>query len=382
MPAAFRPLVGRILIVDDEPSILDVCRRFLTGRGFDVDVLQDGRKAFDRILALSGGYDMVLTDVRMPGMDGLELNSHLKRRFPKIDVIVLTGAPELEGAVAALKAGAYDYLTKPVDLDVLATCVNRCWEKRQIADALNAEKSLRAELEAAYRELRRAEGVKEAILARVGHELRTPLTVVRGMLSVARLETDPKRHGDRLDSIEAAAHRLGAVINDLLLFAELARGEVALRKAPVDIGALARSAAELCAGVCREKALTVELDLPSAGPILEGDPDQLLTAFKHLVLNAALFNRPQGIVRVRCAEEAGMAHVWVSDAGEGIDPAVLPKIFEDFWQAADFMTRKVGGLGLGLAIVKGIVEAHRGSITVESSSAGSTFHVFLPMKAV
>jgi DNA-binding NtrC family response regulator len=83
-----------------------------------------------------GAYDILLTDCRMPKLDGPELVHRLKRTYPKIDVIMMTGFPELETAVDILKQGAYDYLLKPIDIDALSACLNRCWEKRSIEAAL------------------------------------------------------------------------------------------------------------------------------------------------------------------------------------------------------------------------------------------------------
>lgn len=136
----------RILIADDEPSILEICLRVTTELGFSVDIANDGAAAFSKVMQQEGRYEMVITDSKMPNMDGPELIHRIKRVYPKIDVIMMTGFPELEIAVEILKQGAYDYLLKPIDIDVLAACVNRCWEKRRIQGALTETDKVVAEL--------------------------------------------------------------------------------------------------------------------------------------------------------------------------------------------------------------------------------------------
>ena len=374
--------VPRILIADDGRALLEVCRRVVAGLGFEVDTAEDGKKAFEKVQAADGAYEIVVTDVKMPGLDGLEVAARVHKRYPKIDVIQMTGAPDLSSAVEALKAGAYDYLVKPIDIDVLSACVNRCWEKRQIADALNVEKSLRRELEAAYQELHRAESAKDVLLSRAGHELRTPLAVLLGNLELGMGEEDAGSARDFFQKSVEAGVRLKGVINDLLAFSDIAQGRLVLRKAPTDLAALIRETAALCARVCEERKIRVEFEVQEGLPVLELDPDHVRLAVKHLLLNAALFNKEGGVIRVGAAREKGNVHLWFADTGIGLDAEVVPKLFGSFYQAADVLTRRVGGLGLGLAIVKGIVEGHGGWVRAESAAAGSVFHVLFPVEGV
>jgi DNA-binding NtrC family response regulator len=136
----------KVLLVDDEEGILEVGLRVITELGFDVDIASDGKIALDHLMREKGGYEMVITDVSMPNMGGRELAGRVKRLYPKVDIIMMTGYPDIESAVETLKEGAYDYLVKPLDIDVLAACVNRCWEKRQMAAALDVERTLRADI--------------------------------------------------------------------------------------------------------------------------------------------------------------------------------------------------------------------------------------------
>lgn len=197
-------LKKKILVVDDEASILQVCLRVLTDLGFEVDTAGDGQSAFNHVLRENGAYEMVITDVKMPKMDGPQLLHMVKRRYPNIDVIVMTGFPDLETAVDTLKGGAYDYILKPFDIDLLAAVVNRCWEKRQMAESLSQEKS--------HRE------TWEALLERASGEVRGPLTVLLQNLKALEENKEQADAGEIISKAKEAASRLNAEIEKLLAF--------------------------------------------------------------------------------------------------------------------------------------------------------------------
>jgi len=141
--SAVRPHKGRVLVVDDEPSARSGLERLLTGEGYTASSAPDGATALD--LSLEVPPDVVITDLRMPGMDGLALLGHLRERDPHLPVIVVTAYGEVASAVAAMRAGATDYLTKPVDLDVLVMALERATERRSlIVEAENLRRQVRA----------------------------------------------------------------------------------------------------------------------------------------------------------------------------------------------------------------------------------------------
>ena len=164
---------GRILVVDDEAPIREICRRTLQASGYPIETVDSGEKAL--LLMQNQTFDFVLTDIHMPGsVDGSLLVEMIKEKSPLTDVVVMTAAPALETAISTLKNGAYDYLIKPFNSEFLLSVVNRCFEKRRLSDELQREKLLRQEIEAAYVELQKVEKLKESFLARINHELRTP----------------------------------------------------------------------------------------------------------------------------------------------------------------------------------------------------------------
>ncbi len=149
----------KILVVDDEAGVREVCSQILGHAGYEVSTVASGEEAIPR---LGEGWDIILTDVSMPGVvDGNELVRRA-RELGSADVLLMTGYPDLTSAVQALKDGAFDYLIKPFSGDTLLPAVKRCVDKRRLSQELAREKALRAELDRAYTDLARMEKVREA----------------------------------------------------------------------------------------------------------------------------------------------------------------------------------------------------------------------------
>ncbi|HMA06396.1 MAG TPA: sigma-54 dependent transcriptional regulator, partial [Ramlibacter sp.] len=137
---------ARILIVDDEEIVIRSCRRILTGEQCEVESVQDGWEALRKID--ENTYDVVVLDIMMPKVDGLEVLQHVKERHPDVDVIMMTGLSQIQTAVKAMKLGAFDYLSKPFDPDELKLVVDRALEKRRL---LRENRSLKSEVSSKYR---------------------------------------------------------------------------------------------------------------------------------------------------------------------------------------------------------------------------------------
>jgi signal transduction histidine kinase len=240
------------------------------------------------------------------------------------------------------------------------------------------ERAARAEAHAANR-------AKDHFLATLSHELRTPLNAITGwlrMLRNPRLEEAQKIHA--VDVIERNARLQAQLINDLLDVSRIIAGKLELERFPVDLVLVVREALEAVRGDVEAKALLLEASLdPATGEVL-GDPMRLGQVVSNLLSNAVKFTPGHGRIAVQLAREGGQARLSVTDSGEGIDPAVLPHVFEPFHQADSTTTRSHQGLGLGLAIVRQLVEAHGGRVHAESAGRGhgATFVVELPIIAV
>ena len=241
-----------------------------------------------------------------------------------------------------------------------------------------AERAARAEAHAANR-------AKDHFLATLSHELRTPLNAVMGwlrMLRNPRLDEAQKAHA--VDVIERNARLQAQLINDLLDVSRIIAGKLEMERYPLDLVPVVQDAVEGIRGDVEAKALTLSVSLdPATGEVL-GEPMRLQQVVANLLSNAVKFTPPQGRVEVRLSREGVNARLSVADSGEGIEPRMLPHVFEPFQQADSTTTRAHQGLGLGLAIVRQLVEAHGGRARAESAGRGqgATFVVELPIIAL
>jgi signal transduction histidine kinase/integral membrane sensor domain MASE1/CheY-like chemotaxis protein len=241
-----------------------------------------------------------------------------------------------------------------------------------------AERAARAEAHAANR-------AKDHFLATLSHELRTPLNAMMGwlrMLRNPRLDDTQKAHA--VEVIERNARLQAQLINDLLDVSRIIAGKLEMDRYALDLVPVVQEAVEAIRGDVEAKTLVLEVALdPGTGEVL-GDPRRLQQVVANVLSNAVKFTPRGGRIEVRLAREEGHARLSVIDSGEGIDPQVLPHVFEPFQQADSTTTRTHQGLGLGLAIVRQLVDAHGGRARAESAGrgTGATFVVELPIIAL
>jgi signal transduction histidine kinase/CheY-like chemotaxis protein len=234
-----------------------------------------------------------------------------------------------------------------------------------------------------YREAQRANRAKDQFLATLSHELRTPLAPVLAVVSA--LESDPRLReliGGALAVIRRNVELEARLIDDLLDLTRISRGKLELHLQPSDLRDALAHALQSCSAEedASGKWIAVETELAAIDHTVCADVPRLTQVFWNLLKNAFKFTPDGGTVRVRTRQEDGGIVVEVSDTGMGIDPDLLPRIFDSFEQGERSITRRFGGLGLGLAISKALVELHKGRITAAShgEGQGSTFTVWLP----
>jgi hypothetical protein len=243
-------------------------------------------------------------------------------------------------------------------------------------EQLFREQGARAELEAANR-------AKDQFLATLSHELRTPMAPV--LLTVSSLQDDarlPEEIRQSLQMIRRNVELEARLIDDLLDLTRISRGKLPLDERTVDAAELLAHARDVCAADAAAKGVNLVLDTAGANghSLVRGDATRLQQVFWNLLRNAVKFTPPDGTVTARAATDAGgRLVVEVSDTGIGIEPELLPRIFQAFEQGGAQTTKQFGGLGLGLAISKALVELHGGTITAASAGRGqgATFTVTL-----
>ncbi|HLQ05408.1 MAG TPA: response regulator [Verrucomicrobiae bacterium] len=366
-----------VLVVDDEESVATTIEAILRLDGHDVTAVTSGTEAL-RLLN-ERQFDVVLTDLRLADIDGVDVLREVQRTAPETAAIMLTGYASLESAVAALRSGAYDYLMKPSDVEELRATVNRAIERRELRRRLL--------------ELEEVDRLKTQFLSMASHELRTPLTAVSGFIQVARRrvaraasQDDPSidwkqeatRAAETLELAQRQARRLGRLVDELLDVSRLQLGRVELQQSDIELVGILREVIERMRLI--STLHTIELDTKVDSAIIHADRDRMDQVFENLIGNAVKYSPAGGKVRVALVVKNGEAQVAISDQGIGISADELGRIFNLFYRSPDPRAGHVGGLGLGLYISREIVTRHGGKLWAESdTTTGSTFHVSLPL---
>jgi signal transduction histidine kinase len=371
----------RILILncDDTPDTRYTKTRVLRQGGYDVVECDNGKDALQKTRELMP--DLVLCDVQLPDMSGLDVCRRIKEdavtgTIPVIQISATFVTKEHQRE--ALKYGADIYLTEPLEPKELETVVSVLLRLARteagLREALARERAARAQAEEATQ-------LKDEFLANLSHELRTPMNIIIGwshLLRTGPLDESQKQRAT--EAIERAARSQAQLIEDLLDVSRIVTGKFRLVMQDVDVGKVLQLAIDSLRLVAQAKQLTITLSRQANDARISGDPDRLQQVFWNLLSNAVKFTPASGHVNVRLTSSAENVSITVTDTGVGIDPNFLPFVFERFRQADSTSTRHHSGMGLGLAIVRHVVELHRGSVRADSAGEGlgSVFTVILP----
>ena len=383
--------VPHILIVDDDHALLHALPEAIHLRldQVKIDTCDSAALALEQLA--SSDYDAVVTDIKMPGMDGLALLEQIHTLRPETPTLLITGHGEHDLAVQALRGGAYDFIQKPIDRDYFIASLQRAIQVKQLRREVEAQQraleSHAAQLEQAVeertRELREANEAKDLFLSIASHELKTPLTTLKTMtqLTHRRLAKAGAEETKYLQTMERAIQRLETLVHDLLDTARITSGKLTLRREPVDVVELCRqTVAEQRAEYERDVVLEIGKNVPNT-LVVELDRDRVGQVLANLLSNAVKYSAPDQPVTVSLCTVGDEAVIAVRDRGPGIAPEHLPHIFDQFYQVKGTNVQ-VGsriGLGLGLFICRDIVERHGGRISAQSTlGEGSTFTLTLP----
>ena len=384
----------RILVVDDEPGIREGCRRILSREGCQVEVAATGEEGWEKMQ--SQPFDLILLDVMMPDVGGIELLKRLVARDPDAVCIIITGYATIELAVQAMREGAYHFIAKPFEADLLRMTVRQGLERRHLRLETHRLAQLQAEKEALERrnvELerealrQRAEQMaelarlKSAFALTVAHELRAPTAAIQSYLHLMLGGyIPPEEQRAYLLRMDERINAQLALISDLLELARLQNPDLRIVREPVDPAASLREACDAVCGQAEEKGLQLAVSIPPRAPAILADPDHLRSLWCNLLSNAVKYTPEGGAVRVQMIVSDDQIVVQVQDTGIGIAPDELPHLFREFYRTKAARKHTEMGTGLGLSIAKRIVETYGGQIEVASApGAGSTFTVRLPL---
>jgi len=376
----------RVLAIDDDAAIQSYWRKLLPKLGHDAVIATNGTEGIK--LARSQPFDLVVTDLSMPGLPGQRVLETVRAELPDVDVIVATGHGTLESAVDALRAGAYDFLVKPFSLRDVKRLLDRQVEKRR----LGVENE---ELRQANARLRELSLLKEKFLAITSHELKTPVTILTAVTDLLLGDTglDPGEQRELLEKLGEVTRSLREIVEGMHDLAEAREGATALDLDAVCLRDLLATIVDEMAVEASERGVGVAL--VAEGPTWDGypaDAARLRRAVRQLVRNGIQYTPDGGRVTLRLdawqSREGGEEgpEILVEDTGVGIDPEQQRLVFDAFYETGDTDHHHTsatafqgGGLGIGLSMVLETVTAHDGRVTLDSEPGqGTAVRILLP----
>ena len=361
-----------LLIVDDEPASMRALCDTLEYEGYRTYGFTSPAEALAAMRERS--FDLLLADLQMPGTNGIDLMKSAQIIDPTLVAVIMTGHGALDTAIAAMKAGALDYIQKPIKLTTTLPVIERAIAVRQLRiEKKRLEESVRERTE----ELKIANRELEAFSYSVSHDLRAPLRAVsvftNALLSehVGTLNEEGKR---LLQNVNAGAAHMDRLITDLLRLSQLNRQ--ALHKTPTRFSELARRVID---GMQHERAGRDIEFIIADFPTWQVDAGLIQQVFVNLISNAIKFTRERekAVIEIGYRMDGSTLVTFVKDNGVGFNMKYMNKLFGVFQRlhSADL----VEGTGVGLSIVRRIVERHGGKVWVDGGQdQGATFFFSLP----
>jgi len=490
----------KILVIDDEQIMRDGCARILSKNGCSVLTAENGSVGLAKLQESPKEIDIILLDLMMPGMSGMEVLEKIQALDDTLLIIIITGYATVASAVEAMKKGAYDFIAKPFTPDQLRIVVKRALERRMLqkeAEFLRSERerslrdvateksrvktiincmgdgilvcdrdscivlanpaasrmleipesrllgnyvsqsNLHSELsktiedslkteDSAYtsisqelsigdsREmflrahtapvrndlgeimgsvtvlqdishLKELDKMKSEFIAMVAHELRAPIATVEQQLTVIIGGMAGELNEKQQQMITRAKERTRSVltlIKDLLDFSKIEAGKMVQYKEPLSLAEVIPRVVEAMKADAEGKNIRIEILHPLSSSIIQADQNSMEGILNNLISNAIKYTPDGGRVTISLDDDDSFVKVSVTDTGIGIKGEDIPRIFDKFYRVKSSDTRQIVGTGLGLSIVKSIVDAHMGTISVESTEGkGTTFSVLLPKAA-
>ncbi len=380
-----------ILLVDDDDALLQALPQvlYLRVEGVKVDITDSPLEALKHVQ--KNEYDAIVSDIKMPGMDGLTLLTRIQEQRPEVPVLLITGHGEHDLAVQALRGGAYDFIQKPIDRHYFVAALLRAVQthrlrrqvhEQQIALELYA-KSLEDKVQERTRELIEANAAKDDFLSMASHELRTPLSSLKGMTQLLRrrLARVASPEVANLVYMDRAIRRMELLVQDLVGASLVETKMLVLQRHRCNIVELCRHTInEYIVGT--QPPATITLEAPGEPIEAEVDEDRISQVLINLLSNAYKYSSRGSPITVTVSQAENRCVVAVQDEGEGIPAESLSHIFERFYRVPgnEVQTGSSVGLGLGLYISCKIVELHHGRLEVQSvPGSGSTFTLALPL---
>jgi signal transduction histidine kinase len=307
--------------------------------------------------------DLVTLDLKMPGLSGTKVLEKIKQHDPDIEAIIITGYGSMDTAVEGLRLGAFDYISKPFDVNHILALVRRALERRQA----------RVELK----------NVKSEFLANISHELRTPLSVVIGFVSILLdqlIGQLTEQQQKALERVYKNSGELLELIDNVLILTSLNAGDLILNDQEFDVGAMLKECVKRYESLLQEKAIELSIESPPGG-----DAVKLGRVVQNLLHNAIKFT-PAGkkiAVNIVNSPERGTVEIEIVDMGTGMPEQHIERMFQPFQQMDSSLRRQFSGLGLGLTVARRLTDFLGGSLQIKSQrDVGTRVTLRMPSRPV
>jgi signal transduction histidine kinase len=376
-----------VLVVDDELEIQRLFkqrfRKRILSKELDFVFASNGIEALE-ILKETNDISMILTDIRMPKMDGLSFISKLIEIDQNIKAVVVSAYGDMQNIRMAMNCGAFDFVTKPIDFEDLEITIDRTFafvshlreQQQQLDETIAQVRALELKEIALAHDKEFAEAAnraKSAFLANMSHEIRTPMNGVIGMTDLLSTTNLTEKQRDYVQIIRDSGDSLLTIINDVLDFSKIESGMLKIESQSLVLEDVIGAVCELLSKQASDKGLSIQYSIhPDIPHDLLGDATRIRQVLINLLGNAIKFTL-QGHIAIaiepRLIENRNNLCELIfriEDTGIGIESNQLNLLFQAFTQADSSISRKYGGTGLGLAISNRLVELMGGTIWVES----------------
>ena len=379
------PETASILVVEDEAGTQATLCAILEDNGYEVIGLTSGTEALEMIRSRS--FSVIITDIRLPDVGGLEILELAKEINPDVAVIMMTGYASIETAMNAVNEGAYAYFAKPVNPDEIKTTIANALKQQRL---LLENKSLVENLQRSNRllfeaneELKRATQAKSEFLANMSHELRTPLNVIIGF-SELMIDKVPGEinieQGQCLTDILTSGKHLLNLINEVLDLSKIESGKIELKTTNFALSRVIELLRNTMIPMLAPRKQSLDVEVEEGLPLVHADKAKVRQVLLNLLDNSTKFTPDEGKLKIEAVRRDDWCQVSVIDNGTGISKEDQERIFEPFCQLDNSLPEENSGTGLGLTLAKQIIERHGGQIWVESEyGRGSRFTFTLPL---
>jgi signal transduction histidine kinase len=362
----------QVLIADDEDPLRNTIAAWLNDEGFDVEQAADGVEAIKKVQ--SKDFDIALLDIKMPGANGLEVLRYVKKNSPQTEVVMMTGMSDVSMAVEAMKLGAKEYLTKPIDMDQLVPQIKGIIRTRDAEDRIRRLQSEHT--------------------ARLLYDLHNPIAGLRqsiGYLLKGMAGSIGDHQKELLGYMTTSIDKVIDLLTDMMDLTKLEGGRVRLNKGIGNLGTTVQHVMQEFRIPVQSGKIKMDFHAEPNLPPLEYDSEKIEQVLQNFLSNAITHTPAQGAIvlqvrKVAIVLEEGQQpvdHVIVSvfNSGTGIPKEELPLIFDRYRDLVSGKSNKEKSSGLGLIISQRIIESHNGKIWVESETGkGATFFFALPIR--